>query len=58
MNLPLKELESELELDEGDFITELGPGELSKKSEVDGHLYSKCGIKHNNPMDPLPDENK
>ena len=32
MNLPVKELESELELDEGDFITELGPGELSKNT--------------------------
>ena len=46
VNLPVKELESELELDEGDFITELGPGELSKKEWAFPILKGRCICKY------------
>ena len=51
---PIEDSDSEIELlEEGDFVQELRPGEVGE-----GFVCPKCGLKHNDPLDPLPEESK
>ena len=48
-----------MELEEGDFVPEPWPCEVGKKDKPLPILEGpKCGLKHNDPSDPLPEESK
>ena len=63
----VRELESQeqIELEDGDFSPTPQPGELGRKNRVlplidgrSGFICAKCGLKYNDPLDPLPEETK
>ena len=61
----IEDSESEIELEDGDFVPEPRPGEVGKKDKPlpilegrEGFVCPKCGLKHADPLDPLPEESK
>ena len=63
----VRELESQeqIELKDGDYSPTPQPGELGRKDRAlplidgrSGFICAKCGLKYNDPLDPLPEETK
>ena len=63
----VRELESQdiIELEDGDVSPTPQPGELGRKDRAlplieggSGFICAKCGLKYNDPLDPLPEETK
>ena len=69
MNLKdrVREPESQepIELEDGDYSPTPQPGGLGRKDQAlplidgrSGFICAKCGLKYNDPLDPLPEETK
>ena len=59
------ESQEQIELEDGDFSPTPLPGELGRKDRAlplidgrSGFICVKCGLKYNDPLDPLPEETK
>ena len=59
------ESQDQMQLEDGDFSPTPEPGELGRKDRAlpiidgrSGFICAKCGLKYNDPLDPLPEETK